>query len=400
MKCIQEQLGEQITEDFKSAFSPENAKNFTPTRQLAEGCLVISTLDAKWKRNLLKFFLSHQLAEYSIIFNDGEEAAWLDKIDNRYTWLKRHLMDFEERIGNMFPPDWDVSERIAVEFCDVTRKDIEKLMFRRKHELDTKLLLFAIQKTVNFESLLSRRFTGVTLEQHKIDLKEKENKVESTNPFEEPIDDESNPFYEDIKSEEASPKVPISKSPIPDIAPFHGLISQCFEAYLYIYIESQDKNLTELIDRAAQEQRDKGCTNLAVEGSSVLHSCGDLFMFYKKSIKQCAELSRAEPMLALQKIFKKHLKEYATKILIANMPGKANSSSSSTSASGQYANLTNLTKELKEVGLKDFSNPQGLIQNFFKEGDSKITADERVFLCSVIVTSEYIIGKNICNFRA
>ena len=28
-------------------------------------------------------------------------------------------------------------------------------------------------------------------------------------------------------------------------------------------------------------------------------------MFYKKSIQQCAELSRAEPMLALQKIFKK-----------------------------------------------------------------------------------------------
>ena len=50
----------------------------------------------------------------------------------------------------MFPPDWEVSERIAVEFCDITRKDIEKLMFKRKHELDTKLLLFAIQKTVNF----------------------------------------------------------------------------------------------------------------------------------------------------------------------------------------------------------------------------------------------------------
>lgn len=81
-----------------------------------------------------------------------------------------------ERMGNMFPPDWEVSERIAVEFCDITRKDIEKLMFKRKHELDTKLLLFAIQKTVNFESLLSRRFTGVTLEQHKQDLKEKKEK--------------------------------------------------------------------------------------------------------------------------------------------------------------------------------------------------------------------------------
>ena len=115
VRCIQEQLGEQITEDFKSAFSPENARNFTPTRQLAEGCLVISTLDAKWKRNLLKFFLSHQLAEYSIIFNDGEEAAWLDKIDNRYTWLKRHLMDFEDKnFLNVGEKRFDLSEMHAI----------------------------------------------------------------------------------------------------------------------------------------------------------------------------------------------------------------------------------------------------------------------------------------------
>ena len=83
-------------------------------------------------------------------------------------------------MGNMFPPDWEVSERIAVAFCDITRKDLEKLMFKRKHELDTKLLLHAIQKTVNFESLLSRRFPGVTLDQYQQELhdrKEKESKV-------------------------------------------------------------------------------------------------------------------------------------------------------------------------------------------------------------------------------
>ena len=62
----------------------------------------------------------------------------------------------------MFPPDWEISERLAVEFCYITRKDLETIMFKRKHELDIKLLLHAIQKTVNFESLLSRRFAGVT----------------------------------------------------------------------------------------------------------------------------------------------------------------------------------------------------------------------------------------------
>ncbi len=30
----------------------------------------------------------------------------------------------------MFPPEWEMSERIAVEFCDVTRRSLEKIMFR------------------------------------------------------------------------------------------------------------------------------------------------------------------------------------------------------------------------------------------------------------------------------
>jgi hypothetical protein len=34
---------------------------------------------------------------------------------------------------------------------------------KRLHEVDVKLLLYAIQKTTNFEQLLGKRFTGVTL---------------------------------------------------------------------------------------------------------------------------------------------------------------------------------------------------------------------------------------------
>ena len=88
-----------------------------------------------------------------------------------------------------------------------------------------------------------------------------------------------------------------SKNEVINLTPFHGIISKCFEQYLHIYIESQDQNLVELIDRAAQEQKIKGCTNLAVEGSSVLHSCGDLFMFYKKCMVQFALLSTGKIIL-------------------------------------------------------------------------------------------------------
>jgi len=30
-------------------------------------------------------------------------------------------MEFEEKFGRMFPPSWEVSERICVEFCEITR---------------------------------------------------------------------------------------------------------------------------------------------------------------------------------------------------------------------------------------------------------------------------------------
>ena len=93
----------------------------------------------------------------------------------------------------------------------------------------------------------------------------------STNPFEEELEHD-NPFFEsdNEKKSSADSELPVSIS-VPNLNPFHGIISKCFEPYLHIYIDSQDQSLVELLDRAGQEQRKKGHVNLAVEGSSVLH---------------------------------------------------------------------------------------------------------------------------------
>ena len=87
----------------------------------------------------------------------------------------------------------------------------------------------------------------------------------------------------------AKPELPPALPDNFDVAPFQGLISKCFEPYLYIYIESQDSALTDLVDRAAVEQRERGVTNLAVEGSSVLHRyCNPkvffIFIFRSQSV--------------------------------------------------------------------------------------------------------------------
>lgn len=69
----------------------------------------------------MRWFVSLQLVEYSHLFQETEENAWLDRIDRRYAWIKRHLLNFEDRMGRIFPADWEMSERIAVEFCNLTR---------------------------------------------------------------------------------------------------------------------------------------------------------------------------------------------------------------------------------------------------------------------------------------
>ena len=66
-------------------------------------------------------FGSHFCERLNNLLYSCVQVAWLDKIDRRYAWIKRFLVDFEEKFGRLFPPSWEVSERICVEFCDVTR---------------------------------------------------------------------------------------------------------------------------------------------------------------------------------------------------------------------------------------------------------------------------------------
>lgn len=142
----------------------------------------------------------------------------------RYTWIKRHLLEFEEKLGSMFPINWEVSERITIQFCYNTRDELSKIMAKRKNEIDVNLLLHAIKKTTNFESLLARRFTGITLEENDKNINKKEVKK----------------LDEKVTGNDGDPLKG---------SPFHSIIGQCFIPYLNIYIDSVDRNLADLIER-------------------------------------------------------------------------------------------------------------------------------------------------------
>ncbi|KAG5269184.1 hypothetical protein AALO_G00199210 [Alosa alosa] len=359
VKAAQSELGTQILADFEEAFPSQGSKRpGGPSIVLRDACLVANVLDPRIKQEIIKKFIRQHLSEYLVLFQENQDVAWLDKIDRRYAWIKRQLVDYEEKYGRMFPEEWCMTERISVEFCHITRTELAKLMRARAREIEVKLLLFAIQRTTNFEGLLAKRFSGCTLSD--VPGKKPDTPLDSTNPF---LGDEAG---EDTASEKDEDLDKPKKPKAPD-NPFHGIVSKCFEPHLYVYIESQDKNLGELIDRFVADFKAQGPPKSGTEeGGAVLPSCADLFVYYKKCMVQCSQLSTGEPMIALTTIFQKYLREYAWKILSGNLP--------KTSTNSGGLTISSLLKE--------------------KEGSevAKFTVEELCLICSILSTAEYCLA--------
>ena len=53
---------------------------------------------------------------------------------------------------------------------------------------------------------------------------------------------------------------------------------------------------------------------------TVLPSAGELFVFYKKCMVQCIQLSTGKALVSLTGTFKKYLTEYANRLLMGNLP--------------------------------------------------------------------------------
>lgn len=241
----------------------------------------------------------------------------------------------------MFPSAWEISEHITVEFCRITVQDLGKLMAKRKADINVKLLLIAFNKTMTFENLLSVRFSGIT-------LLPKENR------------------------DQVIAKLKESNQTL-----FTGIISNCFEPYLNIYVECQDKQLEQMINSIVDDMSKENSKN-ENKMAEVFPSSGQLFTEYRNFLLQCVKLSCKRPLVQLASTFQKYLREYANRVLIQNLP-----KSSLTGASGAAASLMQST---------NMFSASGLLQSLLKEGDDyKFTKSELIQICSVLLTANYCL---------
>lgn len=325
--------------DFHETFDVKNvstALNQEKIQLLAEACLVLSILEPKYKKELLNWFVDSELSEYKALFQENQDIAWLDKIDKRFSWLKKHLIVFEEKIGFLFPPSWEVSECISVEFCKITRKELIKVMNNRFIELNVDILLPAISKATAFEKLLSQRFTGVTLKNDKSINKNR----------------------------------------------FIGLITICFENYLNIYVEAQDKNFEKMIEQFIDEHNKSN--QQTQDKAEIFATSGKLFTQYKNCLIQCLSLSNRQPLVLLSNTFQKYLREYAHKILQNNIPRVGSNLS--------IGSISNTISSSSGGVLSAATSAAGLIQIFLKDLENKsYSLTEIIQVCSIILTANYCL---------
>ncbi|CAL8094575.1 unnamed protein product [Calicophoron daubneyi] len=368
-------LAGRLTKDLKILLV--GTRNITEDAPLIQSaCQLIELLpkNLQVKSDLLNWFIGRQLGEYKELFDPTQTTAWLDKIDHRYSWLRSNLPGMERRFQLFFPPEWHVTEQLIVEFCRLTKNDLDIVMKRRQAELTHNLIIFGLQRTLAFETTLNKVYSGFVPSEEGGNLettKPKETK-KSLNPFDEDEGEESNIEAEENEKEEKQDMEVKSKQP------FDGLISSCFDPHFDLYLNHVEKALREqlenrligdfTVNKSSLTNRDlsdvfkddsSGPTvqaGLADSGENTLYSATDLFLMFKQVIKQTLQLNRSQGLLGLVRLLRQYLSEYTVCVLIAQIPGLSVGSNTSGGSSGTHLFTPEVSAKMAAFGLSGLFN--------------------------------------------
>lgn len=334
-------ITERINFDFKRVFEVPNAKHSISkddVKLIAEACLVVSLLGEATREKLISWFLDLQLTEYSALFKDSQiSMSSLNGVDKRYSWLKKHLLEFEERYGFLFPPPWQMSERMAVEFCRLTKESLTRVMTAYPNEVKLDAYVFAMTKTIAFEGLLAKRFGNDTVD------------------------------------------IP----PKRELRNFDGIISSCLEPYAHVFIKAQETAIQKILEESIEKHQRMMKLSTKEQVSIIFPSSNKLFQQYKTSLVQCVQLTNKSPLLDLHEVFKRYLRDYAFKVLQLHL--KVPSSNSAMP-------LNKVSYEAPSGKMFSVATygAAGLLQSLLRDDASRNKIEPNQ-VCSVILTADYCL---------
>ncbi|PIN07297.1 Late Golgi protein sorting complex, subunit Vps53 [Handroanthus impetiginosus] len=309
-KSIKQILKSHVFSDFSSLGTGKETEETNLLQQLSDACLVVDALEPSVLEELVKNFCSRELTSYQQIF-EGAELAKLDKTERRYAWIKRRLRTNEE-IWKIFPPSWHVPYLLCIQLCKLTRTQLVEILSNLKEKPDVGTLLLALQRTLEFEEELAEKFGGGSRSRES-GSDSGENNNQTVSDIRKKYEKKLAAHHENEDEEQDG----LKDLSVPDAGfNFRGIISSCFEPYLMVYVELEEKTLMEHLEKLVQEE-----TWDIEEGSqtNILSSSMQVFLIIRRSLKRCSALTKNQTLFNLFKVFQRILKAYATK-LFARLP--------------------------------------------------------------------------------
>jgi len=182
-------------------------------KKLSDSCLVVDALEPSVREELINNFCSRELTSYEQIYV-GAELKTLDEIELIYNQLSC-LIRKNQGKWTIFPASWHVPYRLCIQLSRKTRVQVESILVNLKEKSDVEKLLLELKRTLEFERELEMKFGG------------------------------GGSIGDDIIGGGGNNSQKFN---------FRGMISSCFEPHLTIYIEKEEMELMQLLEKVVQEE--------------------------------------------------------------------------------------------------------------------------------------------------
>ncbi|KAL0303081.1 UNVERIFIED_CONTAM: Vacuolar protein sorting-associated protein 53 A [Sesamum radiatum] len=233
-KSIKQILKSHVFSDFSSLGTGKESEETNLLQRLSDACLVVDALEPSVRKSWSRTFAAGSLLRHQIF--EGAELAKLDKTERRYAWIKRRRP--MRRFGKF-------SVFMA---CPISA--LHSVL-----QVDE-----ALQRTLEFEEELAEKFGGGSRSK------------ESGTDIGEDMVDNNNQTVSDIRKKYEKKLAAnhgrhvfcflvtvmrfLNYKLCSSLCQFNfrGIISSCFEAYLTVYVELEEKTLMEHLEKLVQEE--------------------------------------------------------------------------------------------------------------------------------------------------
>mmetsp|Transcript_56494 Transcript_56494/g.170913 ORF Transcript_56494/g.170913 Transcript_56494/m.170913 type:complete len:696 (-) Transcript_56494:13-2100(-) len=308
-------LKQQLLDDYASLLGGPSSADL-PDAWGIDAARCVDALGPSMQREVVTQFCLAVLEDYKDIFQPPKEASGLEVAERRFYWLKRKIGEYNEKHAASFPEAWRVPCGLCMHFCHVTRQHLVEILSTSHHTVDPELMVRVLRKSIDFENELARKYNA-------------EDALQAP-AKEEPPDTSAGAAgfglkYPDVLGQPRRAAERAAAEGGADFAPrFRGIISECFDAYLSSWVQHEEKQLLEVLDRSTAPGADKMVGNeddkyeeeddAGFEPKYLYSSAPSLFASMKGSMTKCAGFSTHNTLFDIFQVFRKVLARYCDRL--------------------------------------------------------------------------------------